>query len=64
MKTSFLVCGHNSRTDLSCRVIQACLDQQDLSSEDEILLVDSGSKPALQVPVAYAGRVKLVCFTP
>lgn len=60
MKASFLLCGHNSRLDLIRRVIQACLDQQDLGSEDEILLVDSGSTPSLAVPAGMEERVRLV----
>lgn len=60
MKASFLICGHNSRGDLLERVVAACVAQEGLTEADEILLVDSGSSPALQVPAAYAGRVKLV----
>jgi hypothetical protein len=60
MKASFLLCGHNSRADLIRRVIQACLDQQDLGSEHEILLVDSGSTPPLVVPAGMEGGVRLV----
>jgi glycosyltransferase involved in cell wall biosynthesis len=60
MKASFLICGHNSRADLLERVVAACVGQEGLRGEDEILLVDSGSAPPLQVPAAYAGRVKLV----
>jgi len=60
MNGSFILCGHNSRADLIRRVIQACLDQQDLGSEDEILLVDSGSTPPLAVPAGMEERVRLV----
>jgi len=60
VKASFLICGHNSRADLLERVVAACVAQEGLCEEDEILLVDSGSSPPLQVPAAYAGRVKLV----
>jgi len=60
MKASFLICGHNSRGDLLERVVAACVAQEGLSEADEILLVDSGSSPALQVPAAGAERVRLV----
>jgi len=60
VKASFLICGHNSRADLLERVVAACVAQEGLREEDDILLVDSGSSPPLQVPAAYAGRVKLV----
>ena len=60
LKASFLLCGHNSRPDLIRRVIQSCLDQQDLGPEDEILLVDSGSTPPLAVPAGKENRVRLV----
>jgi len=60
MKASFLICGHNSRGDLLERVVAACVAQEGLSEADEILLVDSGSSPALQVPAASAEGVRLV----
>ncbi|NCW26793.1 MAG: glycosyltransferase, partial [Verrucomicrobia bacterium] len=46
--------------DLIRRVIQSCLNQEELGPEDEILLVDSGSVPPLQVPVGLERRVHLV----
>lgn len=60
LKTSFLLCGRNSRVDLIRRVIQSCLNQEELGPEDEILLVDSGSVPPLQVPAGVEKRVRLV----
>ena len=41
-------------------MIQSCQNQEGLGPEDEILLVDSGSAPALAIPAGFEKRVRLV----
>ena len=60
MRTSFLLCGHNSRPDLIRRVLEACQKQEELGPEDEILMIDSGSASPLQIPEGLERRVRLV----
>jgi glycosyltransferase involved in cell wall biosynthesis len=60
MRTSFLLCGHNSRPDLIRRVLEACQKQEELGAEDEILMIDSGSASPLQIPEGLERRVRLV----
>jgi len=60
MRTSFLLCGHNSRPDLIRRVLEACQKQEELGPVDEILMIDSGSASPLQIPEGLERRVRLV----
>jgi glycosyltransferase involved in cell wall biosynthesis len=46
--------------DMLQRVLESCVSQRGLSADDEILIVDSGSSPHMQLPPGFSGRVRLV----
>lgn len=46
-RASLVICAHNPRPDYFARVISGCLEQRGLSSETEIVIVDSASASPL-----------------